>query len=374
MSVGCLLLIVIPSLYSRSSFSPINQFLFVFICRARTVYIRYTVLCFDRSARSVISDLRVLTWPVCAVCSLGNKASTAVSSESATARTAQDSKTRPETTTTTTTATATTTPIVKRVRVEELTPPLTTALTHHIPIPPLVQLIAEYAVPFIGVLKRIAGSGEYGCVDGSGSGVSFRRPYGMTFAVDRKDDSQSGDEAILIADNEMNVIRRLHISSGRVERVVGSGDVSSVDGPSFLSCSLIYPNCICADHRVRGRYFIGELYAVRVCDPAGRVWTLAGSGTSGDGGLSRVTSIVQDASGGRLYVCDSNNDRIRLIDIESKALTTAAAGGGGDAEMSGALRRPGQMVWSRVPADGDRRVIYLTAMTHIRRFDTASGE
>lgn len=75
---------------------------------------------------------------------------------------------------------------------------------------------------------------------------------------------------------------------------------------------------------------------VKRLSPAGLLTLVAGTGEqnfSGDGGLAKSARLAQpagvalDEAGGRLFVADSNNHRVRWIDLASGAIYTLAGGG-----------------------------------------------
>lgn len=69
--------------------------------------------------------------------------------------------------------------------------------------------------PKTGIIRHLAGSGEYGYADGSLDTALFDRP---------KELSMDGDDALLIVDTEVPAIRRIDLKAGTVTTVAGVGD------------------------------------------------------------------------------------------------------------------------------------------------------
>jgi hypothetical protein len=93
----------------------------------------------------------------------------------------------------------------------------------------------------------------------------------------------------------------------------------------------------------------------------GLVTTVAGNGTrgfSGDGGPAVAAALdrprdVELGPDGRLYIADTNNQRVRVVDLETGVITTAAGSGepafsgdGGPASAA-ALHRPFGIAFDR---------------------------
>ncbi len=270
---------------------------------------------------------------------------------------------------------------------------VTDSLADCISIHPLLQLITTYSYVFVGVLDRITFTGTCKltatatrtATGKSKSNRTFTYSYGLTNDV-------SGSDFVLIAATNHHVIMRCSLKTGHAEPAFGTGQAISKNTrtDSALDASFLYPGSICVDSHVRGRYFIGELYAVRVCEPRGGVWTVAGKGsTEGQGAgadgvgecaeFNRVSCIVQDKSGDRLFVVDSNHGKIRRIDISTQIVATVAGGGGGALTVldgtgtAAGIPFPLDMVWSSLASDEPKTVLFITDGTRIRRFDTVSG-
>ena len=90
-----------------------------------------------------------------------------------------------------------------------------------------------------GRLERIAGTGEtgYGGDGGPALEATFNGPKGIAYSVP--------DRSLYIVDTENHVIRRMHLPTGRIETVLGTGERG--DGPDGdpLRCRTARPHGVC---------------------------------------------------------------------------------------------------------------------------------
>ncbi|MGI8897462.1 MAG: thioredoxin-like domain-containing protein [Pyrinomonadaceae bacterium] len=165
-------------------------------------------------------------------------------------------------------------------------------------------------------VSTFAGSGREARLDGSLLEAGFAQPSGL--ATDGKN--------LFVADSESNIIRAIDLSSGQVKTVVG-GDLfefGDVDGRGD-DVRLQHPLGIFA---LDGKVLIADTYnhKIKQLDPAARsVKTLFGTGKPGQtdgtspslyepGGLSIANN--------KLYVADTNNHAIRVVDLKTKVVST----------------------------------------------------
>ncbi|WP_337177144.1 thioredoxin-like domain-containing protein [Paludisphaera sp.] len=173
--------------------------------------------------------------------------------------------------------------------------------------------------PDSGTVRRFAGSGYENIRDGSPEAAQFAQPSGLA----------TDGESLYIADSEVSgvrVITGIQTVAPRVGRVVGKGlfDFGDRDGTGPEEVRL--QHCLglaFAD----GKLYIADTYnnKVKVCDPKeASVATFLGDVKSGDsdapprfhepGGLS--------VAAGKLYVADTNNHKIKVVDLATKAVKT----------------------------------------------------
>jgi sugar lactone lactonase YvrE len=183
-----------------------------------------------------------------------------------------------------------------------------------------------------GVVTTLAGSGNYGSVDATGTLASFNTPYGL--AVD-------GFENVYVADYNNNKIRKI-TPTGVVTTFAGSGLKDSVDAVGTLA-SFNTPGGVAVDGS-------GNLYVVdsgnnkiRKITSSGVVTTLAGSGAydsiDATGTLASFfspTGVAVDAFG-NVYVADQSNSKIRKITSSGVVTTLAGSGAHGSVDAIGTL-------------------------------------
>ena len=168
-----------------------------------------------------------------------------------------------------------------------------------------------------GEIGPYAGSGHEGIEDGALVTAMLAQPSGMTLARDK----------IYFADSETSAIRSFGLPpSDRVETVVGVGlfDYGDIDGKG---------DEVRMQHPLDVAYHDGYLYVVdtynnkiKRVDPDKReAKSFVGTGEAGyrDGGKARFDEPGGISyADGRLYVADTNNHVIRVIDLSSKQVST----------------------------------------------------
>ena len=184
-----------------------------------------------------------------------------------------------------------------------------------------------------------AGSGHENIQDGDLVTARFAQPSGL---------ATDGDN-LFVADSEVSGVRIIRdVKSGEpmVGRIVGEGlfDFGDQDG---VGPEVRLQHCLGLAY-ASGKLYIADTYnnKIKVCDPTTKeVKTLAGTGAAGDsddppsfyqpGGLS--------VAGNRLYVADTNNHKIRVIDLETGKVSTLKTPG---------LAAPGSDAVPEPPASG----------------------
>ena len=185
------------------------------------------------------------------------------------------------------------------------------------------------------------GIGQFGGDGGRALDANLRSPTGL--AVDQRGN-------IYISDTDNHRIRKVD-SNGIIATVVGSGDPDQGaffgDGGTGTLARLNRPSAIAIDQR--GNIYIADTdnHRIRLLDSNGIITTIAGTGQNGfagDGGagtqaqLSSPQGIAVDGRG-YLFISDTDNHRIRLLDLNSGLIQTVAGTGSGqlDGEEGGAL-------------------------------------
>ncbi len=181
----------------------------------------------------------------------------------------------------------------------------------------------------MGMVSTLAGSGEYGSTDGSGSSASFSFPDDV--AVDT-----SGNVYVVDMNNKIRKISPI----GTVSTLAGSGKQGSADGIGS-SATFNFPEGVAVD--ASGNVYVADKnnHKIRKISPTGMVSTLAGSGAQGsaDGSgssasFNKPNGVAVDTSG-NVYVADTDNNKIRKISPSGMVSTLAGSGKTGSVDGSG---------------------------------------
>lgn len=179
-----------------------------------------------------------------------------------------------------------------------------------------------------GVIRTIAGQGKEGSVnDGKAASTAYlRRPSGL--GIDAQD-------TVYIADSGNHRIRKI-TPDGIIHRIVGASRNGgfSGDGGAALAANLKNPLDVAVDSQ--GTIYIADTdnHRIRKIDSAGIISSLAGGASFGytaDGSaakyalLYKPSSVALDAQN-RLFIADSYNHRIRMIDTQGLIHTVAGSG------------------------------------------------
>jgi DNA-binding beta-propeller fold protein YncE len=180
-----------------------------------------------------------------------------------------------------------------------------------------------------------SGNGREDIVDGP---LLPRQPYQMGYASFAQPSGLASDGSqLFVADSEGSSIRAVPFSpQKKVRTVVGTAGLMNarlftfgdVDGPAS-NTRLQHPLGI-AFHD--GKLYIADTYnsKIKIVDPStGTTSTLAGTGKAGndDDPPSFDEPAGLSAAGGKLFVADTNNHLIRVIDLTSNKVSTLPISG-----------------------------------------------
>jgi thiol-disulfide isomerase/thioredoxin len=177
-------------------------------------------------------------------------------------------------------------------------------------------------------IGTFAGSGREARLDGPRLGAQDEPPFASRAAAFAQPSGLATDgKRLFVADSESNIIRAVELRpDGEVATLVGGdlfefGDADGAGDDVRLQHPLgvVYHN---------GKVFIADTYnhKIKLLDPAARtVKTFAGTGKPGQkdgaqasfyepGGLSLAA--------GKLYVADTNNHAVRVVDLATKRVST----------------------------------------------------
>ncbi len=175
-----------------------------------------------------------------------------------------------------------------------------------------------------GVIGVLAGTSAEDRVDGPFADACFAQPSGL--ATDGAD--------VFVADSEASSIRRLHFAGGAntVSSIVGLGvfprRLFTFGDKDGKGANVLLQHCLGVAY-ADGKIYVADTYnnKIKVVDPAKKIaHTLLGITKPGDsddpprlfqpGGLS--------IAGGVMYIADTNNNKIRAVDLGALASDDAA--------------------------------------------------
>ncbi len=179
-------------------------------------------------------------------------------------------------------------------------------------------------------INTVAGNGAAGYSGDGGAATSAEFNGENDVAVD-------GFGNLYIADMYNNRVRMVNASTGVISTVAGNGTQGySGDGGAATSAELNWPSAVVLDSS--GNLYIADSNnnRIRVVNAStGVISTVAGNGTqgySGDGGAATSAEFnTPDGlaldSGGNIYIADLFNDCIRMVNASTGVISTVAGNG-----------------------------------------------
>ena len=170
----------------------------------------------------------------------------------------------------------------------------------------------------------VIGNGTYGYAEGAATGAQLAAPTGLYW----------DGSYLYFADTGNNRIRRAN-SNGTTTLVAGTGAVGNEDNNTGSSATFFQPMGIV---KVGNYLYVADAgnHRIRRIDLTNNnfpVSTFAGStqgdatGTGTNARFNRPTAITADSTGTYLYVCDTNNNKIKRIQISNANVTDFAGTG-----------------------------------------------
>ncbi len=282
-----------------------------------------------------------------------------------------------------------------------------------------------------GAITTVAGTGEPGCSGDGGpaTGATLNEPKSVTIA----------GHCLYIADSENHHIRKVDLATGVITTVAGEGagatpppsDISAPaaaptpeldpfadpdqakeekltqlpdqsgtvrflvgaaekgrfkgDGGPAAAATLNFPSAAAVDSR--GTLYIADTFnhRIRIVEAAtGIIRTLAGTGAarfSGDGwppdkmALNEPVALALDEARGRLYIADLANYRVRMLELKTGVISTYAGSGVQDYDGDGQpARQAGLTGPSGLALDAEGNLyIADTFCGRVRRVDAEMG-
>jgi sugar lactone lactonase YvrE len=184
-----------------------------------------------------------------------------------------------------------------------------------------------------GTIKTYAGNGTCSPTGDGGPAMAAGLCLPMGLAVDR-----AGD--LFIADTGNNLIREV-TTAGVITTVAGMPGFTGIgdggDGRQATKAQLAFPTSVAMD--VLKNLYIADTAnnKIRVVNPAGIIRTFAGTGGFGYGGdgLSAVDAKLAGPSGlavdgsRNVYISDTGNSRVRVVEANGIITTFAGTGAAG---------------------------------------------
>jgi streptogramin lyase len=232
------------------------------------------------------------------------------------------------------------------------------------------------------VIRRISGTADntITTVVGNNSlGPGFSGDFGP--ATRAQLDTPGGvavapDGDLIVADSRNNRIRRVDWQTGTIMTIAGSGEAKyDGDDRPAIEAALDTPSAVAA--APNGDIYIADTlnYRIRMIDhTTGFIHTIAGdgqpasNGSVGDGGLAKLAHLnmpsdVDIGPNGDIYIADMHHQRIRRIDARTHIISTVAGTGEwghtGDGGPATAALLAGPAGIAVVPESADRVTLFI---------------
>jgi uncharacterized protein (TIGR03437 family) len=177
------------------------------------------------------------------------------------------------------------------------------------------QAIAVRRVTTDGKINTWAGGGTTATGYGGDGGSPLKAVFGANVNV-----AAGPDGSLYIVDTNNHRVRKVDPAGATITTVAGNGEnTASGNGGAATSAGVPSPWSVVVD--AAGSLYIGNIPSVRKVSPGGIIGPYVGNGQysfSGDGGpatsaaMTGASGLALD-SGGNLYMVDSGNRRVRVV-------------------------------------------------------------
>jgi DNA-binding beta-propeller fold protein YncE len=180
-----------------------------------------------------------------------------------------------------------------------------------------------------GIISTVAGTGQPGFAGDGGPAAKaqFRQPHSI--ALDALGD-------LYVADIGNHRIRRIDAKTGAISSIAGTGKPElPAEGAQAQGRPILGPRALCITGRTLWVALREGNSVWRLDLDSGVIRHVAGTGKAGyggDGGSAKTATFngpkgITATDGGLVYVVDSENQAIRLIDTTADRIYTIAGGG-----------------------------------------------
>ncbi|MDO8547481.1 MAG: SMP-30/gluconolactonase/LRE family protein [Nitrospirales bacterium] len=224
-------------------------------------------------------------------------------------------------------------------------------------------------------------------VAGQGTGDAGAAPPPADTRVPITEPSPELDPLADPVQSKDDKVVQLADQSGTVRYLVGAAEKGRFkgDGGPATAATLNFPSAVAVDSR--GTLYIADTFnhRLRIVDAAtGLIRTLAGTGAarfSGDGwpadtmALNEPVALVLDEQRGRLYIADLGNYRVRMMELKTGVISTYAGSGVQDYDGDGQPARQAGLTGPSGLALDAAGNLYIadTFCGRVRRVDAATG-
>ncbi|MBK7995450.1 MAG: SMP-30/gluconolactonase/LRE family protein [Blastocatellia bacterium] len=226
------------------------------------------------------------------------------------------------------------------------------------------------------IITTVVGNGRSDFSGDSGPALQASLSFPIGIFLDDKNN-------LLIADSFNNRIRKVDSSTGNIASIAGTGD-ADYNGDNILAtrASLNFPSFATMDSL--GNIFISDTdnSRVRKIDiNTGMISTVAGNGqdSATTDNIPAINSTVRPTEAiadgfGNLFIADQDNNRIRRVDAKTGLITTIAGNGKANFDGDGSVATSAVFMPVEIALDNDGNLLIADRLTsQVRKVDFNTG-